>query len=85
MREREEREQEEREQEDDNNQDNLDKFIKIQKSLFSEKSIPKILPKKMETVSLENIPEISRRVGTREQKSMLTSKKTLGKCFGLFK
>ena len=34
---------------------------------------------------LENIPEVSRRVGIRDQKSMLTSKKTLGKCFGLFK
>ena len=76
------------EEEELEEEDILDKFIKTQKGLKSpvekEKS-PFRTTGKTQQISLEDIPEVTRRVGARDSKSMITSRKNLGKCFGLFK
>ena len=71
---------------DDTEEDILDKFVKIQSGLKSPVLTKQKSPSPAQQSTLEeNIPEVSRRVGARDQRSILTGRKTLGKCFGLFK
>ena len=82
--ERKRKEQERREREELEREDILDKFIKQKETLL--KKSPKKSPRKMNEPSLEDIPEITKRViSSRDKKSLLYSQKQLGKCFGLFK
>ena len=71
----------------DEEEDMLDMFLKKQQTLKSPKESPKNSPRvsKTQEPSLEDIPEVLERVGTRDKRSLLYSQKQLGKCFGLFK
>jgi hypothetical protein len=71
----------------DEEEDMLDMFLKKQQTLKSPKESPKRSPRvsKTQEPSLEDIPEVLERVGTRDKRSLLYSQKQLGKCFGLFK
>jgi hypothetical protein len=60
--------------------DNFDKFLRIQKELLPSKT-----PSKIKEPSFEDIPEVSRRTGAKDNKSLLQSQHKLKKCFGLFK